>query len=223
MRDRTTFGQVMGLVLMLLSVIGFAALGPTATPPAGTSKPGPGQAGPAGLASMGTDCANLITPDRIGHEEFERYGIAERLQNNEFTAGEFLGYIVCSHGQPRHDGDLFFADMYYMFDGESGELAVTYLEWEGDLRESTPTSEPTQQSVEAVPADDSDTTTVCIDLETPIIEIGGENPEQWGILDILSSGQCAIEMGGSFCWDCGGDPVWRWLVPPPTGQEPEAR
>jgi hypothetical protein len=224
MRDRTTFGQVVGLLLMVLAVSGMAALHGAATPPAGTSMLRPGEPGTAGLSGSDTDCTNLITPDKIGHEEFERYGIAEKLQSNEFVAQESGGYIVCSHGQPRHDEDWFqlFADMYYMFDREDGELVVTSLEWDDALREHESSPRPTQQLVEALPPDDSDTTTVCIDAKTPIIEIGDENPEQWNIWDILSSGPCAIEISSSVCWDCGEDLVWRWLIPVPTGQDAAA-
>jgi hypothetical protein len=61
-----------------------------------------------------------------------------------------------------------------------------------------------------------------MDADTPLVEIAGENPEQWTLWDLLSSSQCAVEMTGPICWDCGEDVVWRWLVPLPEGREPEA-
>lgn len=202
MRDRTTFGQVIGLLLMLLAVIGIAGLFAAALPTAGTSTLAPGEPGIAGLAGTDTDCANPITPDRIGHKEFKRYRIAETLQHIEFVAQESLGYIVCSHGQPRHDEQLFqlSADTYFMFARENGELAVTRLEWESDRQ--MPTSTPRPMSTE-----DPSALTVCIDIETPIIETGGENPKQWDIPGIMWSLPCGREMGSSICWDCDEDLV----------------
>jgi hypothetical protein len=143
--------------------------------------------------------------------------MAEKLQNNEFVAQETRGYIVCSHGQQRHDGQLFqfLADIYFMFAREDGNLAVIRLEWESDRPVPTPTPRPT-------PAEDPDALTVCIDIETPIIETGGENPKQWNIPGIMWSLPCGREMGSSICWDCDEDLAWRWLVPVPSGQEPEA-
>ena len=43
MKERITFGQAMGLCLLLLFLIGFAALGTPATRSAGTSTLGPGE------------------------------------------------------------------------------------------------------------------------------------------------------------------------------------
>ena len=78
MRDRTTIGQVLGLLLMLAFLIGFATHSPPATPTPGTD----------------ADCESLVTPDRIGHEEFERYGIAEKLQAYEDSLSELVSHLT---------------------------------------------------------------------------------------------------------------------------------
>jgi|GEM_PF-2312228 len=217
MRERTTLGQFAGLCILLLSVTGFTALGTTATPPSHASAL-------AGLEITEIDCADLVTAMAVGEEQFERYGLAEKLQNGRFAPYEFMDYIVCSTGAPDYIEDILwlFADMYYVFDRGSGELAVTYVEWGGPPAEPspTPTHEPIPDISGAVD-DDSQTTTVCIDATTPILEIGDDDPEQFDFWGLLGGPPCGLEMSGSICLDCGEDVVWRWLVPTPSGQEQE--
>ena len=144
MEDRTTFGQVMGLCLMLLLLVGFAAFSATYPPIAGKSTLGGAGSAPRGPVPADVDCANLITPDKIGDEAYERYRLAEKLKNDEFTMQAYRGYIVCLHGQPEYEEQPFylFADMYYMFDRETGDLVVTYLELEVEASLPTPTPVP---------------------------------------------------------------------------------
>jgi len=122
------------------------------------------------------------------------------------------------------DGDVLprLTNTYFLFDEQTGELVVTHTEREYTLAEHTPAPGFTQPPSEAVPAGESDTITVCISASMPIIEVGGENPAQWSIMDIISSGQCSVQMSSEICWDCGGDPPWRWLVPALAGQKPNA-
>jgi hypothetical protein len=216
MEDRTTFGQVMGLCLMLLLLVGFAAFSATYPPIAGKSTLGGAGSAPRGPVPADVDCVNLITPDKIGDEAYERYGLAEKLQNDGFSAQEYQGYILCLHGQPEYEEQPFylFADMYYMFDRETGDLVVTYLELEVEASLPTPTPVP-------APTQDPDAIRICLDADTPMVEVGGENPELWGIWDMMA-GNCAVELGSQICFDCGDDVPWHPVVPVPGDPDAEA-
>ena len=128
MRERTSFGQFAGLFILLLSVTGFTALGTTVTPPSYASAI-------AELDLAETDCADLITAEVVGKEQFERYGLAEKLRSGRFAPYKYMDYIVCSTAEPEHiEGMLWLsANTYYIFDRGSGELAVTYVEWGGQV------------------------------------------------------------------------------------------
>ncbi|MGD8474685.1 MAG: hypothetical protein PVH59_11210, partial [Anaerolineae bacterium] len=197
MRERTSLGQFAGLCILLLSVIGFTALGTTATPPSHASAL-------AGLEITEIDCADLVTAMVVGEEQFERYGLAEKLQNGRFSPYEFMDYIVCSTAEPEFVGGSLWlsANAYYIFDRGSGELAVTYVEWGGPPAEPSPmpTHEPIPDISEAV--DDDSTTTVCIDATTPILEIGDDDPKQFDFWGLLGGPPCTLEMSGSICLDC---------------------
>ncbi len=174
MRDRTILRQIMGLCIMLMSVTGCTTLG--ATP-----NPSPTALALAGIDISEIDCANLITAGTIGQEAFERYGLAEKLQNNEFAVREHAGYVFCATGQSGLDEDLvlFYADMYYMFDAESGELVVTNVALEREIPESLATPEPIEHTRQDP---------ICSDYVTPEV-FGLEAWEKYGIADKLRNTQ----------------------------------
>ena len=222
MRNRTAFAQTLGLVITLLSLTGFAALGTTAAPT--SSAPVLARLDIAELDIAEIDCADLITPDTIGHEAFRRYGLADKLEENRFAAYEFMDYVVCSTEGLVHLEEIPWlkASMYYMFDRESGQLSVTYVEWAGPSAQPapTPTRAPLVEIADA-PVDDSQVTTVCIDAKTPILEIGGENPEQFDFWGILGNAPCGKDISSSICLNCDEDVIWRWLVPTSAGRQSE--
>jgi hypothetical protein len=216
MEDRTTFGQALGLCLMLLLLVGFAAFSATFPPIAGQSTLAGVGPVPRGPVPADVDCASLITPDRIGDEAYERYGLAEKVQNDGFSAQEYQDYILCLHGQPKYEEQPFFlfADMYYMFDRETGDLVVTYLQLGVEASLPTPTPVP-------APTQDPDAVRICIDADMPIVEVGEENPELWDIWDMMG-GNCAVQLGSQICFDCGDDLPWHPVVPVPGEPEGEA-
>jgi hypothetical protein len=63
----------------------------------------------------------------VGPEAFAQYRLAEKLEKGEFVGGEFMAYLYSSHGQPEIENWHFSADVdiLYMFDAETGELALT--------------------------------------------------------------------------------------------------
>lgn len=197
MKERAPFRQLVSVSLMLLAMAGLASIGSAATP-----------------ATTEFGCTNLVTPERIGQEEFERYGIAERLQSDEFAISESDGYIVCHAGKPRYEGEPYWlnADLVYLFDQWTGELVVTRIHWDGRQRERAHIPVTLQQTSGVVTAGGTDPQRVCMDSDTPIIEIGGEDPQIWTLWDIVG-GKCSAEITGRFCFDCGKEEPWRVLVP----------
>lgn len=230
MSERVTCGQVVGLALVLLIVVGVAALTSAAMP--ASEKPGsvPNDTGLDSLSGSHQDCPDLITPDTVGPAQFERLHMADRLQSNQVVRTEAHGYIVCSLGdmppilQELPDLTparalgllLLYADSYFIFDSESGALAITYLTWEAESPEPAPS--PTPRDLGAMMGHGTDTVTICMDLETPIVEVGDANPEQWSILDIVG-GRCWASLASQVCFDCGADRAWRVLVPIAANRE----
>ncbi len=230
MRNRTNL-QTVSVGFMLLLVAGIVVLSTSAQNTAQESSLGIDEAESARPAGVYLECADLITPEKVGREEFERYDLAEKLRNGGFTREEHKGYIVCSHGRPQSEDELLglpaqfgylHSDMYYMFDGQDGELALTRVSVERSPALPTPTPVPTFEEINSILGEGADVTTVCFDDEIPIFETAGENPKQWTVWDLLSGGGCAVEMSSSICWDCGPDQEWRWLVPTPAVQGGEA-
>jgi hypothetical protein len=126
-----------------------------------------------------------------------------------------LGYLYCSHGQPEIEDGYFSADVdiLYMFDAETGELALTSLKWGNP----SPPAEPTATPV-AIPTTDPNAVTVRMDGGTPLVETGGEEPKQLAIWDIVG-GNCAVEMTSRICFACGDGA--RLLVPTAVVPEDE--
>lgn len=215
MQDRISVGQVVGIVGVLVMVVVAAAVFRGVI--MGRSEPVAGQVeAPAQQGGdAGVDCSWLITPERVGPEAFAQYGLGEKLQKGEFVGGEFLGYLYCSHGQPEIRDEYFSGDMdiLYMFDAESGELALTRLKWENPSPPANPTMTPM-----AIPTTDPNAVTICMDIGTPLVEIGGEEPKQFTMWEIMG-GNCAVEMGNRICFACGDDV--RMLVPTAVVPEDE--
>ena len=215
MKGRISIGQVVGVVVFLVAVAAAGVLFHGMSVERSKSAAGPVQVPAQRGDDAWVDCSRLITPERVGPEAFAQYGLAEKLQKGEFVGGEFLGYLYCSHGQPKMEdwsirGDV---DVLYMFDAESGDLALTSLKWEN----SSPPAKPTA-TAEAIPTTDPNAVTVCMGGGTPLVETGGEESEQLAIWDILG-GKCAVEMTSRICFACGDGA--RLLVPTAVVPEEE--
>jgi hypothetical protein len=215
MKERISIGQAVGVAVILVVMVVLAAVfrgtmvGPK-EPVAGQVE-APAQRGD----DVGVDCSRLITPEQVGPEAFAQYQLGEKLQKGEFVGGEFLGYLYCSHGQPEIEDWSFYADVdiLYMFDAETGELALTSLK----SGNPSPPAEPTATPF-AIPTTDPNAVTVCMDGGTPLVEMGGEESKQLAIWDILG-GNCAVEMTSRICFACGDNA--RLLVPTAVVPEDE--
>ncbi len=232
MKGRITFGHVVGVVVFLgtlaVAAVVFRGMIAGRTEPAAGSAEVPARTKPAvGPTEVpawwdgdaGVDCSQLITPERVGPEAFAQYGLAAKLQEGEFVGGEFLGYLYCSHGQPQIEDSYFYADVdiLYMFDAESGDLALTSLEWANPSPPEEPTATP-----RPMPTIDPNAVTLCIDGDRPLVETGGEEPRQLTVWDIIG-GNCGVDMTSRFCFACGQGA--RLLVPAavvPEGEMPDA-
>jgi hypothetical protein len=215
MKGRISIGQVVGVVVFLVAVAAAGILFHGMSVERSESAAGPLEVPAQRGDDAWVDCSRLITPERVGPEAFVQYGLAEKLQKGEFVGGQFLGYLYCSHGQPKMEdwsfrGDV---DVLYMFDAESGDLALTSLKWENPSPPAKPTATPV-----AIPTTDPNAVTVCMGGGTPLVETGGEESEQLAIWDILG-GKCAVEMTSRICFACGDDA--RPLVPTAVVPEDE--
>ncbi len=207
-------GPIIGVVVFLVVMVAHTLC---ARDECGTERAGAGWVGAPAQRSGDAEvnCSRLITPERVGPEAFAQYGLAEKLQKGEFVGGEFLGYLYCSHGQPDIQDVYFYADVdiLYMFDAESGDLALTSLEWTNPSPPPRPTATP-----KAIPTTDPNAVTVCMDGGTPLVETGGEEPKQLAIWDILG-GNCGVDMSSRICFVCGDGA--RLLVPAAVVPEDE--
>ena len=207
MKRRISIGRVVGEVVFLVALVAaatvFRGLFVGRSEPVAGRVEVPAQQG----VDASVDCSRLIAPERVGPEAFAQYELAEKLQKGEFVGGESLGYLYCSHGQPEIKDWYFYADVdiLYMFDGQSGDLALTSLKWENP----SPPTEPTATPVK-IPTADPNAVTVCMNPGTPLVETGGEQPKQLTLWDILG-GNCAVEMTSRICFACGDGA--RLLVP----------
>ncbi len=82
---------------------------------------------------------DLLTPGKIGADEFSRFGIGEKLAEGRFDRHEVGDRIVCLHRRTldaaRVEGDV----LIYEFDRETGVLVSKETHWRDDLPESLPT------------------------------------------------------------------------------------
>ncbi len=80
----------------------------------------------------------LLTPEKIGHEEFERHGIADMIAAGKFSKHEIGDRIVCFH-QRRVGAAIVEKDfLNYQFDRHTGEFIERNGGWRDDLPETLP-------------------------------------------------------------------------------------
>lgn len=210
-RHAVVRAQVLGFLLLVCAAV--VALNITACRSEGEQEPGAVSPRDAETRGGGLDCPDLVTPDHVGREAFERYRIGEKLLDDGFTRQEEQGIVVCSYaseeaGESTPTESL---DLSYTFDGETAQLLLSSIVWLAAPPEPGPTPSP-----EPEPTEVFEILTVCLDADTPLIEIEGEYPESWAVWDILAAGGCSKEITGPICWDCGEDVTWHWLVPAGT-------
>jgi hypothetical protein len=87
------------------------------------------------IPSAGTACSDMVTADRIGQEDFEEFGIAEKLEKGLFQREASQDHVACWYqrmiGEAIVEGD----HLYYLFDPETGELRKKQVWWRSDLTE----------------------------------------------------------------------------------------
>lgn len=101
-----------------------------------------GTSGPEARSEMGEyDAESLMTPERIGDEDFGRYGIEEKMRSGELrcTVGLLNESSISCHyhrmiGEATVEGD----HLYYDFDRETLELLNRGIHWRDDLPDELP-------------------------------------------------------------------------------------
>ena len=213
MRDRLGLGALTGIALLLAGLVAFSAvvgsLLVTDGEPAGSS--------PSARKGNDPDCTALLTPENLGPGDFDRYGIGDKLADNQFQTLPLSDYTLCAYPPTEHDWDdermddltrsymsLTEAETYYLFHTETGELVLWRME-EDRQALAGPQPAPTQvATAELLPIREAPT--ACIGFDDPIV-IDGKIQEHLSVADILGSGQCGATLGeGQICWRCPGAP-----------------
>jgi len=108
------------------------------------------EATPTETPFEGPTCRDLVTPDRIGEEDFEQFAIGEKLVNDQFQRDVSEDQIACWY-QRVIDGAIVEGDrLYYLFDLEAGALLKKQVWWRSDLAEHLPSPLITREEAEAV-------------------------------------------------------------------------
>ncbi len=77
---------------------------------------------------------DLMTPEKIGYEDFEKYGIGDKVRNGEISCIYGLeNDITCSHTRMIGEATVIEDSLYYLFDRETGELTDRGVSWRDDL------------------------------------------------------------------------------------------
>jgi len=97
-------------------------------------------------------CAEYITEQEIGAEEWARYGIAEKLAANKLQRhwNEGSDVVVCYGHQVVDEAGVGGTELYYMFDLESGALLNKRIRWRHDLPEHLPPLAISREEAEAM-------------------------------------------------------------------------
>ena len=80
----------------------------------------------------------LLTPEKIGYEEYEKFGIAGMIEEGKFERYEIGGRIACFH-QRKIGAAIVEKDfLNYQFDRNTGEFIEKNGGWRDDLPETLP-------------------------------------------------------------------------------------
>jgi hypothetical protein len=119
--------------------------------PSPSPEPVPGEAEAAAPPSE-PQCADYVTEERIGSGEWLEYGIAGKIERNEFSRhlGGISDSIACFYGRRIDEAFVFSDELYYGFDIQSGALLRRRIHWHEDLPEHLPPFRISRQEAEAM-------------------------------------------------------------------------
>jgi len=83
-------------------------------------------------------CSDYVTPEAVGLGTFERYGLADKLENGEVVAQCSRGLFHCVAGRTVGGLDVLDDQLIYEVDMGSRELAWWRIHWREDLTEPLP-------------------------------------------------------------------------------------
>ncbi len=83
-------------------------------------------------------CGDYVTAERIGNGVFERYGIAEKLQNGQFAAMCSRGVFDCLASREVGGVEVQGDELFYEIDMASREVSFWRIQWREDLSEPIP-------------------------------------------------------------------------------------
>jgi len=95
-------------------------------------------------------CADYVTPGRIGTGLFERYGIAEKLRNGEFTSLCSRGVFHCIATREVGGVEVLGDELLFEIDMTGRELSMLRIHWREDLSEPIPPAQISREEAEAI-------------------------------------------------------------------------
>ncbi len=96
------------------------------------------------------DCNQLITPDKTGNADFEKYGIAQKLEENQIEREEIGSIIVCWCYRMIGDAIVEKDILSYHFSQNTGKLVDKRIRWRDDLPDQLTSDLITKAEVKAV-------------------------------------------------------------------------
>jgi len=81
---------------------------------------------------------DLLTPEKIGHDEFEKYGIADKISAGKFGRYEIGERIACFYQRKIGIAVVEKEFLNYQFDRKTGEFIEKNGGWRDDLPEALP-------------------------------------------------------------------------------------
>lgn len=167
--------------------------GPVSVSASEESVPGTG-------TETGYTAEELMTPEKIGYDDFVKYGIGEKTEKGEISCAvrDFDGEsgIICSYnrmiGEAVVEGDSF----RYRFDTETGEMLDRSVRWRDDLPEELPPGIMTareafeHEAVLAVGGEPENAVLYYISPESDVfpLDSAAENPCR--VVGVRESGPC---------------------------------
>ena len=95
-------------------------------------------------------CPDCVTAERIGQGVFDRYGIADKLQNDEFVAMPNRGIFACLMGQKVGGLRVNGAELHFQFEWGTSNLVFWRIHWREDLAEPLPPLKISQRDAYAM-------------------------------------------------------------------------
>ena len=148
--------QKQALIFLLLLLITFSSIScsnggePSIATPTPTAIVSPVETTTANITDSVLDCNQLITPEKIGNDDFEKYGIAQKLEEDQFERKEIGRTVICwCHrmiGNATVEKDI----LAYYFSPDTGKLVDKQIRWRNDLPDQLPSDLITKEEAEAI-------------------------------------------------------------------------